>query len=80
MKKEHLIAPEMYNIVMEIEKYANESDRKAIIWEDEQGNRKEITYQVLMRNANRIGNTFLEHGLKKGDKLLVMMPPDYRDL
>ncbi|MCM3397437.1 acyl--CoA ligase [Oceanobacillus profundus] len=74
MKKEHLIAPEMYNIVMEIEKYANESDRKAIIWEDEQGNRKEITYQVLMRNANRIGNTFLEHGLKKGDKLLVMMP------
>lgn len=74
MNKEHLIAPDMYNIVMEIEKYADEADRKAIVWEDEQGNRKEITYQALMQNANRIGNVFLEQGLKKGDKLLVMMP------
>lgn len=74
MNKEHLIAPKTYNIVMEIEKYAGEASRKAIVWEDEQGNQKEITYQLLMQNANRIGNIFLEQGLKKGDKLLVMMP------
>lgn len=70
----NLIAPENYNIVMEFEKYAKDSERKAIIFEDEQGNIKEITYENLIKNANKIGNVFLAHGLKKGDKLLVMMP------
>src|SRR5699024_304179 len=69
-----LIAPENYNIVMEFEKYAKESNRKALIFEDDQGNKQEMTYENLITNANRIGNIFLAHGLKKGDKLLVMMP------
>src|SRR3954453_9444534 len=59
---------------MEFEKYAKEPERKAVIWEDEHGNRREITYEKLIKNANKIGNIFLEKGLKKGDKLLVMMP------
>ncbi|RDW15544.1 acyl-CoA synthetase MbcS [Oceanobacillus chungangensis] len=74
MNREDLIAPENYNIVMEFEKYANDPERKAIIWEDEYGNRREITYEELIKNANKIGNIFLEKGLKKGDRLLVMMP------
>ncbi|WP_085991234.1 acyl-CoA synthetase MbcS [Oceanobacillus senegalensis] len=74
MKREQLIAPKDYNIVMEFEKYANDPDRRAVIWEDELGNVKEITYQQLLNNANKIGNALLELGLKKGDKLLVMMP------
>lgn len=74
MKKEDLIAPENYNIVMEIEKYAQDTGRKAVIWEDESGERKEISYEILIKNANKVGNLFLEKGLKRGDKLLVMMP------
>ncbi|RDW16900.1 acyl--CoA ligase [Oceanobacillus arenosus] len=74
MNREDLIAPENYNIVMEFEKYAKEPERKAVIWVDEHGNKKEITYEKLIKNANKIGNIFLEKGLKKGDKLLVMMP------
>jgi len=69
-----LIAPENYNIVMEFEKYAKESNRKALIFEDDQGNKQEMTYEDLINNANKIGNIFLAYGLKKGDKLLVMMP------
>lgn len=74
MKRHDLIAPEEYNIVMEIEEFAKEKNRIALIWEDEKENKKEVTYDQLMRNANKIGNAFLESGLKKGDKLLVMMP------
>ncbi|WP_156289750.1 acyl-CoA synthetase MbcS [Oceanobacillus salinisoli] len=74
MSRSDLIAPENYNIVMEFEKYAEEPTRKAIIWEDDEGNKREITYEKLINNANKIGNILLEHGLKKGDKLLVMMP------
>lgn len=74
MKREDLVAPEGYNIVMEFEKYAEDPTRLAVIFEDEDGNKRDITYKNLIENANRIGNIFLEHGLKKGDKLLVMMP------
>ncbi|RKQ35684.1 acyl-CoA synthetase MbcS [Oceanobacillus halophilus] len=74
MNQSSLIAPENYNIVMEFEKYAEEPNRKALIVEDDKGNQNEITYRNLIRNANKIGNILLEHGIKKGDKLLVMMP------
>lgn len=74
MKREDLIAPEQYNVVMEMEPFAKEPDRVAIKWESEQGDSKEITYENLLKNANKIGNAFLSQGLKKGDKVLVMVP------
>ena len=74
MNRQDLIAPEQYNIAMEIEKYTQDPERVAVIWEDDQGNKEQITYASLIENANRIGNVFLDNGLKKGDKLLVMMP------
>ncbi|MEC3883815.1 acyl--CoA ligase [Halobacillus sp. HZG1] len=74
MKREELIAPERYNVVSEMEKYARETGRKALLWLNEQGDQKEVTYEELMKNANKIGNAFLERGLKQGDKVLVMIP------
>ena len=74
MKREDLIAPKKYNIAMEIEKHAKDVDRKALLWLDEHGEKSEITYGQLMGNVNKIGNVFIESGLKKGDKLLVMIP------
>jgi acetyl-CoA synthetase len=74
VEKQDLIAPESYNIVMEVERFAKETGKKALIWENENGDRKELTYNKLIENANKIGNAFLGNGLKKGDKLLVMIP------
>ncbi|GGM30028.1 acyl--CoA ligase [Paraliobacillus quinghaiensis] len=74
MNKHDLIAPEIYNIAMEMEKYAQGPERTALIWQDDQGREERITYQQLLKNANKIGNIFLESGLQKGDKILVMMP------
>ncbi|MDR4889247.1 acyl--CoA ligase [Fredinandcohnia sp. QZ13] len=74
MKKEDLIAPAKYNLVKEIEKYANDPKNIALKWEDEQGNKKEITYVDLFKNVNQIGNTLMNKGLKKGDKVLVIIP------
>src|SRR5699024_5116127 len=74
MKKKDLIAPKDYNIVMEVERYIKDPARKALIWQDESGNKKEITYAKLMKNVNKIGNAFLNNGLRKGDKILVMIP------
>ena len=74
MKTEELIAPQQYNLISEIERFAQNSANKAILWEDEEGRTKEITYKELLKNANKIGNVFLSHGLKKGDVVLVVVP------
>lgn len=74
MKKEDLIAPQSYNIAMEIEKFASDPKKKALIWKDDAGQTKEVTYLDLIKNANKIGNIFLKHGFKKGDKILIMVP------
>ncbi|MFD2043409.1 acyl-CoA synthetase MbcS [Ornithinibacillus salinisoli] len=75
MKREDLIAPQDYNIVMEMERHAALAPtRKALIWEDDTGNSREITYDQLLKNVNKIGNAFLNSGLQKGDKVLIMIP------
>ncbi|WP_102028892.1 acyl-CoA synthetase MbcS [Salirhabdus sp. Marseille-P4669] len=74
MNNQHLIAPDKYNIAMEFERFAKDPERLAIKWESEQGEKKEITYERLLKNANQIGNAFLGLGLQKGDKVLVMIP------
>ncbi|MCG7335526.1 AMP-binding protein [Sporosarcina sp. ACRSM] len=74
MKREELIAPEQYNIVDEFEKHAIDQDKKALIYIDANGEKKEITYDKLLKEANRAAHVFTQNGLKKGDVVLVMMP------
>ncbi|KGX88157.1 acyl-CoA synthetase MbcS [Pontibacillus litoralis] len=74
MNKEELIAPRQYNVVQEVERYAKDPDHIALKWQDDMGNLREITYNRLLKNANRIGNVFKEKGLQKGDKVLIMLP------
>lgn len=75
MKRESLIAPYDYNIVMEIEKHLTEKgDKQALIYLDDQGNHQTVTYKTLMENVNKVGNTLLQNGLKKGDKVLITVP------
>lgn len=74
MNRSELLAPAKYNLVSEIEKYAGNPEKLALQWEDEAGSKKEITYERLLKNANKIGNAFLSAGLKKGDTLLIIIP------
>ncbi|WP_163101217.1 acyl-CoA synthetase MbcS [Peribacillus alkalitolerans] len=74
MKREDLLAPEMYNLTSEMEQFATNPEKKALLWEDESGNKKEITYQDLFKAANKISNVFTKHGLKQGDTVLVIIP------
>ncbi|WP_456273741.1 acyl-CoA synthetase MbcS [Bacillus sp. AK031] len=74
MKREDLLSPEKYNLISEVEKFAGKPGKKAILWKDDQGDQKEITYEDLMKNANKIGNAFKDQGLEKGDVVLVMIP------
>ncbi|MGE6259358.1 acyl-CoA synthetase MbcS [Heyndrickxia sporothermodurans] len=74
MERKDLLAPEVYNIVEEVEKYASNQEKIAIKWENDRGETKEITYAELITRVNQIGNTLLEHGLQKGDTVLIIVP------
>src|SRR5690625_6030103 len=74
LKQADFIPPNDYNIVMEIERYIKDPKTVALIFTDETKERQEITYLELMNNANKIGNILLNAGLKKGDKVFIMMP------
>ncbi|MBA4537683.1 acyl--CoA ligase [Bacillus aquiflavi] len=74
MNREMLIAPEKYNLVSEIEKFAEDPNKIAIKWTNDSGEKKEITYSSLIKNANKIGNVFKQKGLQKGDIILIIVP------
>ena len=74
MKREDLIAPEEYNLVEEIEKFAKNPEKIAIKFENELGSKDYITYDALIRRANQVANVFVKHGLQKGDVVLIMVP------
>ena len=74
MNREQLIAPEQYNLVSEFERYATGTGKKALIYVDVEGNKKELTYDELIASANKAANVFKSNGLEKGDAVLVMVP------
>src|SRR5699024_5349763 len=74
MEREDLIAPERYNIVMEIEKHAEKEGLIALQYGDSEGNEKQVTYKELIDNVNRVCNAMLESSLKRGDKVLITVP------
>ena len=74
MKQEELIAPLVYNLTSEFEHFAKDPKKLALKWENHEGLTKSITYKELIEKANKIANVFAEEGLKKGDKLLVIVP------
>ncbi|MFX3625404.1 MAG: acyl-CoA synthetase MbcS [Ectobacillus sp.] len=74
MNREELIAPESYNLVQEIERHAADPQKLAVVWQNEEGEKRQVTYRELMSGANKIGNAFIKKGLVQGDKVLVMVP------
>jgi acetyl-CoA synthetase len=74
MKREDLIAPERYNLVSEVEQFAKNPNKVALKWENEEGETKQVTYEVLMKKVNQAGNVLKQNGLTKGDVVLVIVP------
>ncbi|WP_040207628.1 acyl-CoA synthetase MbcS [Neobacillus jeddahensis] len=74
MKREDLIAPEKYNLISEMERFAEDSSKIALKWESEAGETKQVTYEQLLKLVNQAGNVLMENGLTKGDVVLVIVP------
>jgi acetyl-CoA synthetase len=74
MNQLHLIAPEFYNMAQDIDKFADTPDKIALLWENEEGETKQITYLQLRKESNKLANALKRIGLEKGDKLIITLP------
>ncbi|MGM7682137.1 acyl-CoA synthetase MbcS [Cytobacillus sp. Hm23] len=74
MNRQDLIAPDIYNLSEEVERFSSDSSRIALKYENGLGVKREITYSSLIKEANKIGNALLHDGFQQGDKVLVLIP------
>jgi len=68
--------PEFYNIGVDVcDRWADaEPDRLAIIFADNDGSARDITYAKLKAQSNRIANLFAACGIKRGDRVGILLP------
>ena len=71
--------PEGFNFAYDIvDEYANiEPDKRAMIWTNLAGEEKTFTFGDFAKLSNQAANVFKEHGLKKGDTVLVILKRRY---
>ncbi len=65
--------PERYNIARDVcDKHDRE--RPAMVWEDWQGNEREVSFGELQDLSNRFANVLEAHGVERGDRVATLLP------
>jgi acetyl-CoA synthetase len=66
--------PERYNIAADVcDRHAR--DKAAMIHEDFNGNVRRLNWGELQDSANRFANVLVAHGVQKGDRVAMLLPP-----
>ncbi|MDE7293081.1 MAG: AMP-binding protein [Oscillospiraceae bacterium] len=75
IKRFELHLPESFNYAYDIiDKLAEiEPDRRGLLWCNEHGDERALSYGELSRLSNRTANMLLALGLKKGDKVMTVL-------
>ena len=68
--------PEYYNFGFDVIDRLGLADRNrlAMIWVNQEGTEKTFTYRQLMNLSNSAANMLLKYGVKKGDRVIIMLP------
>jgi acetyl-CoA synthetase len=66
--------PARYNIAADVlDKH--DPTRPAMLWEDWQGNERQLTFGDMQSLTNRAANVLRDAGVARGDRVAVMLPP-----
>jgi acyl-coenzyme A synthetase/AMP-(fatty) acid ligase len=57
-----------------VDRWADNPDHLALIWCDEEGDERRFTFADISRLSNRCANLLAALGLRRGDRILVMLP------
>lgn len=64
-----------YDVVDKLAEFA--PDERAIAWTNENRDKKTFTFSDIGRLSNKAANVFKKYGIKKGDKVLVILKRNY---
>ena len=66
--------PEHYNIAQDVcDKHPR--DKLAMVWADWRGNERRVDWGELQDLSNRAANVLAAHGVERGDRVAVVLPP-----
>ena len=67
--------PEFYNIGVDIcDKWADDPDRLALIYDDADGRTRNYTFRDLKARSNRLANGLRAMGIERGDRFGILLP------
>ncbi len=70
-----LDVPEYFNFATDvIGKWASDPNKLAMLWIGQDGEERRITFAQFAERSNRSANAFASLGIKKGDRVLFMLP------
>jgi acetyl-CoA synthetase/medium-chain acyl-CoA synthetase len=66
--------PEHFNFGTTIDHYAEDPNRVALLWEDQEGKRARLTFADVRAQSNRVANVLSGIGIGRGDPVLLVLP------
>jgi len=66
--------PGFFNFAEVIDKFAEDPQRVAILWEDSEGRRARLTFADIAQQSKRIANVLAGHGIRRGDAVMLVLP------
>lgn len=75
----HITVPERFNFAYDVLDTLAEQqpDKMALLWVNENGPRKELSFADIKRLSDKAANYFLSLGIKKGDKVMLILKRHY---
>lgn len=72
--------PERFNFAYDVldELAAAKPDKRALVWVHEKGERHTFTFADLKRLSDKAANYFLSQGIRKGDKVMLILKRHYQ--
>lgn len=78
-EKNKIKTPEHFNFAFDVvDRFATEDSEKiALVWCDDKGNEKILTFGQMAKNVNKTANVLKSLGIKKGDSVMLILRRRY---
>ena len=72
-----LEVPELYNFARDvIGKWAEDPAKRAMLWVDERGERRELTFRHFAQRSSALADGLRQLGVRQGDRVVVVVAPE----
>ncbi|MBT6094964.1 MAG: AMP-binding protein, partial [Rhodospirillaceae bacterium] len=67
--------PDTFNFAVDVvDRWAEDPDKLALIWCNEAGDERRLTYAEISQQSQQFANLLASQGITKGDTVIVMLP------